>query len=395
MEDLLDIAVVVYVHDRIHKRDSVDLSRISKIRIPVRNPDKWNSSSSALNKALSYLMKDDVELTFSKLPGENTVSEFFVENLRPVCLFSGGADSFAGAVTLLEQGEDPILVSHYSGGILSVQRTLARNLQDHYCNATIDHFPVEVSLGDEITGTEESTQWARSFLYLSLATFFAMAWHTRRIRVFENGPVALNVPIAEGRNNTRTAHPIFLDFYRKMIAKVFGVDLDIQNPFLLLTKGEVLGRIAGNQAMARILSQTRSCWRQGRYLGLYATNQGRSSAGKSHCGTCYPCIIRAAAFGSSQLTAHDGTYVFDIRTDYPNLDEITKDTIADFLAFAKDIESRSITEISKTYSLMSVAAAGVTSTTVAEIYKRFAAEIKKFFLAGNPALRSDFASYLT
>jgi len=77
------------------------------------------------------------------------------------------------------------------------------------------------------------------------------------------------------------------------------------------------------------------------------------------------------------------------------LDELTKDTIADFLSFAKDIESRSITEISKTYSLMSVAAPGITSTTTAGIYKRFAAEIKKFFLAGNAMLRSDFASYLT
>ena len=394
-EDMLDVAVTAYVHDRIHKRNPIDLSRGSKITIPVRNRAIWDANKSVVAQCISYLMRDKLELTFTHLPGgQTTAGSFSLEDGRPVCLFSGGADSFAGAVSLLEQGEDPILASHYAGNILGIQRKLAGFLQAGYSGRSVDYFPVGVSLKEDIGDITEQTQWVRSFLFLSIASSLAITVGTKRLRIFENGPIALNVPIAEGRHNTRTAHPYFLDLYHEMIKAIFSVDLDIQNPFLSKTKGELMQDIAASSVVDK-LAYTTSCWRMGRSLGLYAYALGGSSKGKTHCGTCYPCVIRQAAFAHSGLTAHDNGYVIDPRAKYPNIDDAAKVTIADFLSFAKTFEAKSANEIlTDELPTLSIATSRVNARQSVAVYERFAEEIRSYFRGANTALTTAFSSYL-
>jgi len=44
-------------------------------------------------------------------------------------------------------------------------------------------------------------------------------------------------------------------------------------------------------------------------------------------------VVRKEAFAISRLAAEDSGYVFDIASDYPNVDDLAKVTIADFLGF--------------------------------------------------------------
>ena len=104
----------------------------------------------------------------------------------------------------------------------------------------------------------------------------------------ENGYIALNVPLHHGRIgslSTRSAHPQFVDDLNWVIG---GTDLGIQieNPYLLMTKGEV----------------TECLMRHASHVAWSTISCSHPSAGRwrrepfGNCGYCYPCIIRQAGF---------------------------------------------------------------------------------------------------
>lgn len=56
-----------------------------------------------------------------------------VQNCNCVCLFSGGLDSFCGAIKLLEHGDSPCLIGHNEYPKLAKRQNLfARTFQDFY-----------------------------------------------------------------------------------------------------------------------------------------------------------------------------------------------------------------------------------------------------------------------
>src|SRR5258706_14062728 len=66
---------------------------------------------------LGFLTGDLWRLVFRRLSNEISALTEFVRHLEvpahtDICLFSGGLDSFIGAVDLLARGSNPLLVSH-------------------------------------------------------------------------------------------------------------------------------------------------------------------------------------------------------------------------------------------------------------------------------------------
>jgi hypothetical protein len=132
------------------------------------------------------------------------------------------------------------------------------------------------------------------------------------IRVYENGPVALNVAFSEARFNTRTTHPVFFAMFRKLIQTVFEVDIRLENPFALLTKGEVVALLPEEQHSG--IRLTNSCWGYSK-VQLLAKRAHASGFGGKHCGRCVPCVWRRAAVWRANLAKFDERYLWDAVPD--------------------------------------------------------------------------------
>src|SRR5947207_3367129 len=137
--DLLEIASYVYSADAVVSRGGktdaqmgASWRRKYRFVIPVRQPDLWSSDTvlTALTETLSFVSDDAYELEFHPLerpPAMETYFEFpdaEETGFTPdeVILFSGGLDSFAGAVEQLADHGKIALVSHMSAS--KIGRTL-------------------------------------------------------------------------------------------------------------------------------------------------------------------------------------------------------------------------------------------------------------------------------
>ena len=314
VRDLLDIATIFYFADIHIPRDAL-FARELVFLIPVSDPQLWNRNADTLARIGAFLTGNSVELRF--VPGGSgkrvsTRPSSVSDDERCVALFSGGLDSFVGATELVAEGRSPLFVSHAASPL--VQR-LQSNLIDkmgpnieHVLARTsaVQNAPARVRLGRP--PEQELYQHGRSFLFLSLATSLALSNGIGRIHVYENGPVALNVMFSEARFNTRTTHPVFLAMYRNLIRDVFGVELVIENPFALLTKGEVVARLG--ERHHSLLKETNSCWAFS-HVRVVAQTMNVEGFEGWHCGRCIPCLWRRAAVRRAGLENLDDRYVWD------------------------------------------------------------------------------------
>jgi hypothetical protein len=128
-----------------------------------------------------------------------------------VCLFSGGLDSFIGAIDLLQGNEDPFLVSHYWDGITSKHQTdCARALQQRFPAAALNQIRARVGFPNNIVAAfpAENTLRGRSFLFFALAVLAANAiGGDVVIHMPENGLISLNVASVEAYGLDRGDRP--------------------------------------------------------------------------------------------------------------------------------------------------------------------------------------------
>ncbi len=314
VRDLLDIATTFYFADICIPRNGL-FARDLVFLMPVRNLVLWSENADTVAQIGAFLTGNDVAFRFTarsgKQAGPRRIS--LTDDERCVALFSGGLDSFVGAVQMLKERCAPILVSHSaSAALIGMQRELLSALQAsgnfdsvHVRTSTQKGLPVMESLR---TAQTELYQHGRSFLFLSLATAVALSKGIAKVRVYENGPVALNVAFSEARFNTRTTHPVLFLMFRKLIKAIFDVDIRLENPFELLTKGEVVELLSEEQHSA--LHLTNSCWGYSK-VQLLAKRANAKGFGGKHCGRCIPCVWRRAAVRRANLCQFDDRYLWD------------------------------------------------------------------------------------
>jgi len=401
VKDLLDIAVAIYLSDRCVKRTS-NLEREISILIPVRNPEKWNQVKATLVQAVSFLIQNDFDIHF--IQGDNEPSKFEAYELKDsedcVCLLSGGLDSVAGALWLVKTGRNPFLVSHWSSGKLKgFQDDVATFLNSEFKKSFM-HCQVKIQKSDKKARfklrkvrEKQMIQFSRSFLYLSLASAVALTLKLKDVYICENGPIALNVPTSESRLNTRTAHPRFLDLYGRLTNEVFGVRLSVTNPFLYDTKAAVVSKI-DTPKLAKLVRISCSCWKYWCVKNI-AKQKGRIGFVGSHCGECYPCVMRRIAVNSAGLSSFDDDYLVKVFEDYPPEDREAITLIADLLRFAHDLKVLSVEEILVKYPDFSVDVEDVDPVKLVEMYKQFANEtIGTFKELGNNILKQKYGFLL-
>jgi hypothetical protein len=314
--DLLLISSAVYAADkRISRATEAQDSwtREIDLHIPVAEPKVWARVASALQDMLQFLTGDRWRLFFRQSPKKyrslapEAVSP--AAKITSCCLFSGGLDSFIGAIDLFHQGESPLLVSH--GWVASDskhQQLCLDAITANFTSVSIRHLRSRVGFPEHLVRDSEAerTERSRSFLFFSLAALAVSGLPSpTRIYIPENALISLNIPLDPlrlGAFSTRTTHPYYLARFNEMLTSV-GISSQLDNPYRHMTKGEMVSNCKDKALLERSHTLTMSCSSasKARWKGLPP----------SHCGHCVPCIIRKAAL--AKMSIPDATvYVTDI-----------------------------------------------------------------------------------
>ena len=265
--------------------------------VPVAEPDRWSENGKLIERTLQFLTGDIWRIVFrSRQKGMDTLIDRSPEPLGTafdsVCLFSGGLDSFVGAIDLLEAGLNPLFVSHYLNASTKSQEICANRLGKVYEDLDPRHVRANVSFDKNDMpnlGTETTTR-GRSFIFFALASLAASALAgVTPLFVPENGLISLNVPLDPlrlGAWSTRTTHPFYMARWQELLEN-FGLDAQLMTPYRFKTKGEMLSGCRNKSFLRKTVEITVSCssFTKGRYQKL----------SPGHCGYCTPCLIRRAA----------------------------------------------------------------------------------------------------
>lgn len=340
IKDLLELAAYVYSADRLvsrGRRDSVEYhnwARSLKFIVKVRDIEFWNQPEvkSLLNEVLTF-MSGDREFIFLFESGHETMpfslfdrNEFQIwpNTDTKVILFSGGLDSLAGAVSLLEETNANIcLVSHRSNpSIKRTQEGLYQALEKYY-PGRVKHYKFDCNLSN--CHRIEETQRTRAFLYNSIAFSLATAYSQDTMYVHENGITSLNFSRRQDLINaraSRTTHPKTLGLLGKLFTLVGERHISIQAPFLLKTKTDVVTTLKKFEK-EHLIPSAISCSR---------TFTGDAT----HCGSCFQCVDRRLAMFSAGLNDIDDptNYCLDFVKEEIN-DSETRTTLIDYLRLAR------------------------------------------------------------
>lgn len=307
--DLVRIAAGVLAADRSASR-SGRLSNWNQreitLTVDVLAAKPWNAVKRDLERLLGFLTGDVWVLHFHRERGEPEQLGVVGTGATRVVLFSGGADSSAGALLsareLVATGEQQVLVSHWSSTNLSALQTrLARELAQLAPGTVADHLKVHLARGrrgpsGDRYGREDSTR-SRSLLFIALGLAVASVSEVPLL-LPENGYASINPPLSRSRRgslSTKTTHPRFLQDLIAILDSV-GAHSDVSNPYAMATKGEMFNQVArevGSEAAGKFLSATSSCSHTG------ARTYGISP--KVACGVCFGCVLRRASFTAADL----------------------------------------------------------------------------------------------
>ena len=304
------------------KTDSQDSwTREIDLHVPVRDVAMWTRVAALIEKPLKFLTGDIWRVFFRERHRDyaNLVTKprtLVRPPFSSICLFSGGLDSFVGAVDLLEAGQTPLFVSHYWDLSTSSQMLCAQRLGAIYSDLRPRHVRARVGFDSNDFSHEmatEPTTRGRSFLFFALATLAASGLEgTPTIYVPENGVISLNVPLDAlrvGAWSTRTTHPYYMARWQALLGQL-GIAASFENPYRFKTKGEMLSDCANAPLVGRYVGETISCSSiaKARWQGLPP----------GHCGFCVPCLIRRAAIVSAFGTDPTKYTIADLRAEPRN-----------------------------------------------------------------------------
>lgn len=317
LQDLLDIAAYVFAADSSVSRGGPtgpdmgeEWHRKFDFRIPVRDAPFWSRPEviAALTDAVTFLTDDIVGFSFSARAADEPEQPFLdFDEKGPafaadeVLLFSGGLDSFAGALEMLNTSDKHVvLVTHRSSQkAVTRQRKLGDYLRNRFPGQVLQIHVAAHRVGGE---AREATQRSRSFLFAALGQVVARMFGAERQHFFENGIIGHNLPLSPqvvGTMATRTTHPLALRKLEHLMMLVGdGSGAAIRNPYQWLTKTDVVRRIAEHDAAEQIRHAV-SC-----------TSIREQNTLHTHCGACSQCLDRRFAMLAAGLAAEDPSEMY-------------------------------------------------------------------------------------
>lgn len=323
LADLVDVAVAVYVADRLCRRHPKSAPRSEPlwqrrlhVEVPVRDPARWTDDGLAgkLSELLGFLTDDEWTFGFASRspdaarPSEAQPSLFRERPPAPAsaALFSGGLDSLAGLVARLAAHPSETVVA-FSGRtnkrIGAPQRSLIAELGRAF-PGRIRPVSVQFGLAERPRGAydqEESSQRTRGFVFQALGAVTARMAGLDRLAIYENGVGAINLPYTGaqlGSQATRAAHPVTLRLMSALLSRAFGEPFEVELPYAFTTKGElcVALREAGLGRLARDSVSCDGFPQRAKYA--------------AQCGVCLSCVLRRQSLLHAELLADDPTSLY-------------------------------------------------------------------------------------
>lgn len=319
-EDLFVIGISIFALDkRINRRLFKDCwTREISVSIPVLNENVWNKTKDWWNKILCFLTGDIWDVNFrqcfkqySKRDNPNRI-HLHIEKCDCVSLFSGGLDSYCGAIKLLEDGKSPCLIGHNEYPKLrKKQQEFVDCFQSIYDNQMVKFISFSANSrapkdmqGKKLVGAENTSR-GRSLLFLSAAISIAgILGDTVPVYIPENGFIGLNIPLTNSRKgtcSTRTTHPHFIKGLQDILQSV-GIRNPIINFFAFSSKREIVDSVKDTKAFKTHYMDTISC----SHPCLARYNKKGHNEYPINCGYCYPCLMRK----SSLIDVKDYKYSF-------------------------------------------------------------------------------------
>ena len=319
VKDLLEIAGNLFIIDRKVGRgttNSIEFdgwSRTIHFIMKVRDGKFWmqETTRNLLSEAVTFmtgdyqyqfLFQDGYPSTAFNLFDQTGISVGLDDGKKHIALFSGGLDSFTGAVDFLENNKNSklFLISHTSGNpsTKSTQQRIYKLLEELYPQRTTWY-----KFKCHMTGVRavEESQRTRSILYSSVAYALSSIFKEDSFTFFENGVTSLNFPKRADMINarsSRTTHPRTIWHLKNFLTHLHGKPFEIKHPYLLLTKTDVIAKLKTfnkNQYINNTVSCSVALKKDGNF---------------THCGTCSQCVDRRFAMHASQLDEDDGQGIY-------------------------------------------------------------------------------------
>lgn len=350
IKDLLEIAGYIYAADRMIKRgNNDDLEYHSWARnlhfvFKVRDLKFWKQTltTKLLSEALLYVSGDN-NISFSFVGGGQDTGQlnaFDIEGINPdlkgkssIALFSGGLDSLAGVLDILENtNNNVILVSHRANpGTTKTQKGIHKRLIEDYPNR-IKYYPFNCTVKKRAL---EETQRTRIFLYSSIAFALATIYKVDELLIFENGITSINFSKRADLINaraSRTTHPKTLHHIKEFFTHVAGIKFNIKHPFLFNTKTDIL-KLIHQYNKHDYINSTVTCTK--------TFQKFNNNSNATHCGGCSQCIDRRFAAFASDLEKYDAIYDFEISKDSFVLED-AKTHLCDYIKLAFNFANESL-----------------------------------------------------
>lgn len=329
-EDLITIAASVYAADKRVPRVGLwagevedNWTREIHISIPVLEIKKWNEVKTKLEDILNFLSGDIWIVNFRKtnLRFRNYVAkkkyEIIEGKFDAVSLFSGGLDSYSGAISLLEKDKNICFVGCREYNALGNRIfELYKILNENYpgCNVDMVLFNTDPRIPYNIDGNLkakyiENTSRSRSFLFLSVALAVASQIGGKiPVYIPENGFIGLNLPLTPSRRgscSTRTTHVYFINALNNLL-QMLKIPHRVENFFAYKTKGEIVQSVKMTKAFKKGAGKTISC--------SHPMRADKGIKGRPrNCGYCYPCLIRRASLNGVDISEE---YLEKFKEDY-------------------------------------------------------------------------------
>lgn len=304
--DLIDLAVAVYVADRLTVRHA-DTAATITLSLPVRHEEVLGSSSSTelLRDILYWFTGDRWDFEFVRrvktgrsVEKQMSLALVSVGDPVEVSLWSGGLDSLAGLYTRLIDEPDVrhVLFGSGSNSIMNgAQQRAATAVNALVPNQTV---LIQAPIETRDTGMlgKSSSQRSRGFVFMLLGAAMAILEQQHVLDIYENGIGAINLPFRAsevGLDHSRSVHPLSLIKMSQLVSHLLGASFSFRNQFLLMTKAQICTPLAELPAQHLIFS-TITCDSLHREKGL-------------QCGCCSSCLLRRqglAVHGIPDLTPY-------------------------------------------------------------------------------------------
>lgn len=307
--DILTIAQTIFnVEREIREGKKIDKVEITIDRETFRWIDYKKLQSELEDLFIQVLFKKiRIEIKYADLMKYRKHKKFVFDDIKNLCLFSGGADSFSGIFNTKNQLKDVVgvFVAHSDQtGVINITNKLIKNVLKPRGIKCETIYAPRMGSGDY--------SQLRGFLYFLSASIYSNLLNSSNLIITECGSTMYQPRFAPYDSVTMTTHPIILEKVKKIIEIMLNKKVNIIIPFENSTKSEVIS----NSTFKEYLKNTHSC----------ITERFRR-----HDGTCYGCVIRKIGFICAGV--EDVIYAKD-----PFLDKsANNDNLLSLMRFSYDI----------------------------------------------------------